>query len=160
MKTSFPDSVPISDESDRRLLNDFQDEFPLVSRPYAELADRLGLSEGEVIDRLGALGAAGAISRIGAVVAPHRLGWSTLAAMAVPEHRLGEVAETVGAFAEVNHNYQRDHRLNLWFVVSGRDKAHVARVLRQIERRTGLAVLDLPMEDSYRLQLGFDLQWS
>jgi len=151
---------PVPDELDRRLLNEFQDGFPLAARPYADIADKLGVSEGEVMERLGALSRAGAISRIGAVVAPHRLGWSTLAAIAVPAHRLDEVAGIVSGFAEVNHNYQREHRLNLWFVVAGRDKARVGRVLREIETLTGLAVLDLPMEESYRLMLGFDLQWS
>lgn len=149
----------VPDELDRRLLNEFQDGFPLTARPYEEIADKLGLSENEVIARLGALSEASAISRIGAVVAPHVLGWSTLAAIAVPAHRLEEVADIVSGFAEVNHNYQREHRLNLWFVVAGRDRAHVGRVLRDIEELTGLAVLDLPMEESYRLMLGFDLQW-
>ena len=160
MAGSFATDARVPDDADRQLLNEFQDGFPLTSRPYAEIADRLGLTEAEVIARLDALCDAGIVSRIGAVVAPHRLGWSTLAAIAVPAHRLDAVAETVSGFAEVNHNYQREHRLNLWFVVAGRDKAHVARVLRDIGELTGLAVLDLPMEESYRLMLGFDLQWN
>jgi len=151
---------PVPDEADRRLLNEFQDGFPLTAQPFAVIADKLGLTEDEVIARLGALSDSGAISRIGAVVAPHRLGWSTLAAIAVPAHRLGEVADIVSSFAEVNHNYQREHRLNLWFVVTGRDEAHVHRVSSEIEELTGLAVLDLPMEEAYRLMLGFDLQWN
>jgi DNA-binding Lrp family transcriptional regulator len=150
----------ILDKIDQRLLNEFQDGFPLTPRPYAKIASGLGVSEREVIGRLDALYKAGTISRIGAVVKPHSLGWSTLAAIAVPEDRLETVAELVSGLAEVNHNYQREHRLNLWFVVAGRDKAHVARVLHDIEDRTDLAVIDLPMEESYRLALGFDLRWN
>jgi len=153
-------SGQLLDEMDQRLLNDFQDGFPLTPRPYAAIATRFGVSERAVIDRLSALVDAGAISRIGAIVPPHRLGWSTLGAIAVPENRLESVAEIVSGFVEVNHNYQRENRLNLWFVVAGRDKDHVARVLREIEQLTGLTVIDLPMEESYRLMLGFDLQWS
>ena len=73
------------------------------------IGEELGLEETDVIARLDALKQSGAISRIGAVVAPHRAGWSTLAAMAVPESRLDEVADLVSAFPEVNHNYEREH---------------------------------------------------
>ncbi|MFO0996971.1 MAG: AsnC family transcriptional regulator [Alphaproteobacteria bacterium] len=145
---------------ERRLLDEFQRDFPLTSRPYAELARRLGTNEARVIETLSSLRARGLVSRIGAVLAPHRVGWSTLAAMGVPAHRLDEVAALVSAYDEVNHNYEREHGLNLWFVVAGMDRDHVAGVLRDIEERTGLVVLDLPLEEAYRLDLGFALQWT
>ena len=66
--------------TDFQLVNDWQRDFPLVSRPYAELGAWLGISEAEVITRLRALAEAGTVSRIGAVFRPHTLGWSTLAA--------------------------------------------------------------------------------
>ncbi len=147
-------------ELDRRLLDEFQRDFPITSRPYAELANRLSTDEKTVIARLDQLRQLGLISRVGAVVAPHRAGWSTLAAMAVPEERLEEVAALVSGFPEVNHNYEREHRLNLWFVVTGADAGQVAAVLRDIEGQTGLAVLDLPLVEAYRLDLGFPLQWT
>lgn len=148
------------DALDRALLNGFQNGFPLSPRPYAEVADRLGTTEDDVLARLRRLSESGAVSRVGAVVAPHRAGWSTLAAMAVPADRLDAVAGLISGFREVNHNYEREHRLNLWFVVTGRDPAHVADVLRAIAEATGIEVLDLPMESAYRLSLGFELQWS
>ena len=89
--------------------------------------------------------------------APHGAGWSTLAAMAVPAHRLEEVAALVSARPEVNHNYEREHRINLWFVVAAPTEARVGEVLRGIEAATGLPVLDLPLVESYRLDLGFAL---
>lgn len=145
---------------DRSLLDDFQRDFPLTERPYADVAARLGIDESAVIDRLRLHLDDRRISRIGAVVAPHSAGWSTLAAMTVPEDRLDEVAELVGTYSEVNHNYEREHRLNLWFVVTGRDRAHVAEVLGDIEAQTGIDVLDLPLLEAFRLDLGFPLQWT
>jgi DNA-binding Lrp family transcriptional regulator len=106
------------------------------------------------------LHARGLISRVGAVVTPHRAGWSTLAAMTVPPDRLPEVAALVSGFAEVNHNYEREHRLNLWFVVTGEDRNHVAAILDEIHVRTALKVIDLPLLESFRLDLGFPLLWS
>lgn len=148
------------DTIDKRLLDEFQRGFPLTARPYAALAKELGVDENEVIDRLRALQDSGAVSRIGAIVAPQCAGWSTLAAMAVPPERLTEVADLVSAYPAVNHNYEREHRLNLWFVVTGPDENSVGDVLRDIQSRTDIAVLDLPMIEAYQLDLGFPLQWN
>ncbi|MBI5120633.1 MAG: Lrp/AsnC family transcriptional regulator [Rhodospirillales bacterium] len=145
------------DEFDRRLLSDFQRSFPLVPQPFAELARRLDCCEDEVIEAYGRLKDEGAISRIGAVVRVNAAGASTLAAIAVPQSRLDEVAALVSAYPEVNHNYEREHGLNLWFVVTAPDRARVDAVLADIGIRTGLEVLDLPMRAEYHIDLGFDL---
>jgi DNA-binding Lrp family transcriptional regulator len=148
------------DALERRLLEGFQRDLPLVERPFAEIGRRLGCDEATVIDMLARLGEAGVVSRVGAVVEPHRAGWSTLAAMAVPETRLKAVADLVSAYAEVNHNYEREHRVNLWFVVTAPSRRRVEEVLGDIVARTGLRVLDLPLVEAYRLDLGFALTWS
>ncbi|MGE5547956.1 MAG: AsnC family transcriptional regulator [Solirubrobacterales bacterium] len=148
------------DDHDRRLLSEFQQDFPLVARPYAAIAERLGLGEGEVIGRLGALKAEGFVSRVGAVFTPHRVGHSTLAAMAVPPAWLERIAAIVSAYPEVNHNYQRDHRLNLWFVVTAASCDEVHAVLADIANRTGIEVLDLPLVEDFHIDLGFDIRWS
>ena len=145
--------------TERRLIDEFQRDLPLVPRPYATLAERLGVDEGTVLALLAKLQADGVISRIGAVVEPHAAGWSTLAAMAVPEWALAQIADFVSAFPEVNHNYEREHRLNLWFVVTAPSKERGRQVLAEIEYRVGVPVLDLPLEEAFRLDLGFKLQW-
>ena len=144
---------------DRRLLDDFQQDFPLDPQPFATIADQLGVSEDVVIERLGYLKRFGALSRVGPVLRPNRVGASTLAALAVPEDSLEAVAGMVSALPEVNHNYEREHAYNLWFVVTAADRDTVDRVLRRIESDTGLAVLDLPMLEDYFIDLGFSLQW-
>ncbi len=145
---------------EKRLLNDFQHDLPLVSRPFAAMAERLGVSEQDVIDTLAALRERGFISRIGAVFRANTIGASTLAAMAVPEDELEKVAGLVNGYREVNHNYQREHRFNLWFVVTAEDEAALRRVLDDIETRSGHAVLHLPMLADYHIDLGFELQWT
>jgi len=144
----------------RALLDGFQRDFPLVPRPYAAIAERLGCDEESVIELLRGLRDSGLVTRIGPVFAPHRAGASTLAAMAVPPDRLDEVAAMVSGYEEVNHNYEREHRLNLWFVVAAPDPARVAAVLGEIGRRTGLEMLDLPLERAFHIDLGFPLQWT
>lgn len=139
------------------LLDAFQRDLPLQPRPYALMADGLGISEEELLAILRRLVANGTVSRVGAVVTPHRAGWSTLAAMQVPQEMLNAVADFVSGFAEVNHNYEREHRLNLWFVIAAASRWRVEQVLREIEYRTSLPVLDLPLEEAFRLDLGFRL---
>jgi DNA-binding Lrp family transcriptional regulator len=144
---------------EKRLLNEFQREFPLCSRPFAEIAQRLGVSEAETIDALRSLSADGTISRVGAIVRPHSIGTSTLAAMAVPSARLEEAADIVNGYSEVNHNYEREHGYNLWFVATSSNETQLEHVLCDIEQRSGLPVLRLPMLEDYHIDLGFDLQW-
>lgn len=148
------------DAVDRRLLDGFQRGLPLVTRPFAALANALGLDEAEVIARLRRLEAEGAVARVGAVLPPNRLGASTLAALAVPAERFEAVAALVSAYGEVNHNYEREHRFNLWFVVTAETAEQVAAVLADIEARTGLPVLELPLVEPFHIDLGFPLQWS
>ncbi len=145
---------------EKRLLNDFQHGLPLVSRPYAAMAERLGVGEQDVIDMLAALQDRGFISRVGAVFRANTIGASTLAAMAVPEEEIEAVARLVNGYREVNHNYQREHRFNLWFVITAEDEAALRRVLDDIETRSGHAVLHLPMLADYHIDLGFELQWT
>ena len=148
------------DDLDRRLIEAFQRDLPLCPEPYAAMAEALGTTEADVLERLARLEAEGVVSRVGAVVAPHRAGWSTLAAMAVPEGDLDAVAATVSACPEVNHNYARQHRLNLWFVLTASSRARVQAVLAAIEAETGIEVLDLPLERAYGIDLGFKPSWN
>ncbi len=142
---------------ERALLNDFQRDFPLDPRPFARIAEALGVEEDAVLSTYADLQRRGLIARIGPVVRPHRLGWSTLAAMRVPPERLDEVAGMVTGYPEVNHNYEREHDLNLWFVVTAANREEVLGVLADIASRSGLRVLDLPLEEPYRVDLGFPI---
>lgn len=147
-------------ETDKQLLDDFQRDFPLVSRPFAAIGDRVGMSEQDVIDAYQHFAEERYVSRIGAIIKPNAVGASTLAAMAVPTDRLEAVAALVSGYDEVNHNYAREHAFNLWFVVAAGDVMRVNWVLSQITEKTGLAVMNLPILEDYHLDLGFKLQWT
>jgi DNA-binding Lrp family transcriptional regulator len=140
------------------LLNDFQRGFPLTPAPFDVLSHRLGMGVEEVLEMLRRLTRDGVISRIGAVFRPNRIGVSTLAAMAVPEARLANVAQLVNRHPEINHNYEREHPFNLWLVATAANAAHLDRVLHAIEQETGLPVMRLPMVQDYHIDLGFDLR--
>ena len=144
-------------EQDRLLLNQVQQDFPLHPEPFKVLADQLGMPEEEILERLQLFEQQNAISRFGAVFNHHQAGASTLAALAVPEEEIEQVAEFVNAFAEVNHNYEREHEFNLWFVVNAPDQQGVEQVLNKISAAYPYALLDLPMVKGYHIDLGFPL---
>ncbi|MCK4674705.1 MAG: Lrp/AsnC family transcriptional regulator, partial [Gammaproteobacteria bacterium] len=121
---------------------------------------QLGVSEEKVMETMQSLQDRGAISRVGPVFKPNRVGVSTLAAMSVPEQHLECVARIVSAFPEVNHNYEREHEYNLWFVVTASSEEHLDIVLYEIEQHAEYPLMSLPMLDDYFIDLGFKLKMS
>lgn len=141
-----------------RLLNNYQRNFPLLPAPFEHIAQSLNTDPDTVLKRLRELQKNGAVSRVGAVFRPNTVGVSTLAAIAVPDNLLECVAPIISAFPQVNHNYEREHEYNLWFVVTARDQAALEHSLRQIGERTGYPVLSLPLVKDYHIDLGFPMQ--
>lgn len=139
------------------LLNRWQHDFPLVDEPYARIGDALGIEAAEVLAEYRALLEEGSVSRIGGVFGAGAGGSALLCAMAVPPARLEAVARQVSAHTGVNHNYQREHHFNLWFVITGgaRDPLHAE--LSALEQATGASALRLEMQRAYVIDLGFDL---
>ena len=154
------DAASTYTDLEKRLLNDFQHDLPMSPTPYADIAEQLGVSEDEVLTSISKLQDEGVISRVGPVFTPNRIGVSTLAAMSIPEEELECVARIISAFPEVNHNYERDHDFNLWFVVTASDEEHLAIVLQEIEQHAEYPLMSLPMLEDYFIDLGFKLQWA
>jgi DNA-binding Lrp family transcriptional regulator len=126
------------DDIDRRIVNALQEGFPLSPRPYAEAAQRLGLSEDDLISRLKHLLEIRAITRFGPFLDAAAMGGAfCLCAMAVPSERFEAVMIQVNARPEVAHNYERAHRLNMWFVLAAETPEGIGQVAREIEGETG-----------------------
>jgi DNA-binding Lrp family transcriptional regulator len=146
------------DAVNRRIINAFQGGFPIAERPYAEAATRVGIGEDELIERIEDMLDAGTLTRFGPLYNAEAMGGAlTLAALAVPVERYDEVAETVNAFPEVAHNYERAHALNMWFVIATDDPARAYDVIEEIEAKTGLTVYDMPKEEEFFIGLHFTL---
>jgi DNA-binding Lrp family transcriptional regulator len=142
------------DALDRRIVDVLQGGFPLAERPYADVAARLGIAEEVLLARLERLLADGVLSRFGPLFNAERLGGAlTLAAMAVPEARFEEVAALVNAHPEVAHNYAREDAFNMWFVIATERPEQLPAIIAEIERETGLPVVDLPKRAEFFLAL-------
>jgi DNA-binding Lrp family transcriptional regulator len=142
----------------RHLLNDFQREFPLNPEPFERIARELDTSSTTVLEHLRELQVTGVVSRVGPVFRPNTIGASTLAAMAVPPRELEDIAAIVNRFPQVNHNYEREHHYNLWFVVTAESRQAIDGTLDDISRQTGYDVMSLPLLKDYHIDLGFSMR--
>jgi len=142
------------DAIDKRLINALQGDFPLVAEPYREVAETLGLSEAELLQRLESLIQRRVLTRFGPMFQIERAGGAfVLAAMKVPEHEFERVAAQVNAFPEVAHNYRREHALNMWFVLATATPQAIAETIAAIEAATGLPVFPFPKEREYFVEM-------
>ena len=142
------------DPIDRAIVNDLQAGFPISHRPYAEVAARLGIDEADLLDRLRRMLDRGILTRFGPLFHAERLGGGlTLAAVEAPEDRFDALAAIVNAFPEVAHNYRREHRLNMWFVVATETPERISEVLAAISEQTGLKVFDTPKIEEFYIGL-------
>lgn len=138
------------DNIDRQIINQLQDGFPVCAAPYQHAAQQLGISEADLLARLQALLADGTLSRFGPLYHAERVGGAlTLAAVKVPLERYDEVTDIINAFPEVAHNYQRNHVLNMWFVLATETPAQLQQALADIEQQTGLPVYNMPKINEY-----------
>ncbi|MFW5642346.1 MAG: Lrp/AsnC family transcriptional regulator [Roseicyclus sp.] len=141
------------DALDRAIVNALQAPLPLVPRPYAVLAERLGLDEADLLARLEGLLGRGVATRFGPFVDAEAMrGAFCLCALAGPAKRFDEVAEAVKRQPEVVHNYARDHALNMWFVLATETPEGIAEAARRIEATTGPEVLCFPKERIFALE--------
>ena len=137
------------------IINTYQNDFPLTRRPFATIAKGLNTTEDEVLRVIRKLSANKVISRVGPVFKPATIGVSTLAAMAIPAAQLLSVANYISKLSAVNHNYERSHHFNLWFVITSANQKKLDDLLVSIEEHCGYKVLNLPMIKDYHIDLGF-----
>ncbi|WP_300457350.1 AsnC family transcriptional regulator [Desulfobacula sp.] len=151
--------MPVIDEQNKKILNTIQVDFPIHSRPYKIIADKLGLSEDELIQRITQMKQEMLIRRIGGNFSPDRLGYhSTLCAARVPKDKLTLFTTTVNSYSGVTHNYKRDHDFNIWFTFIAASVDIIEDSLKQISKATGVeTILNLPATRVFKISANFKL---
>ena len=145
---------PALSRDDRLLIDALHGGFPLVERPFALLAERFGMSEEALIARIQRLLGDGALTRFGPLYQIERAGGRfVLAALQAPRERYEEVAAIVNGFDEVAHNYEREHALNMWFVLAVETDGDEHGVVARIEAATGMPVFAFPKEREFFVEL-------
>jgi Transcriptional regulators len=147
------------DGIDKKILNIIQKDFPLVAEPFKAVAEKVGISEDEVLERISRLKQEGIIRRIGAVFDSKKMGFvSTLCAARVPEEKLKDFVEVVNSYAGVTHNYRRNHEYNVWFTFIAPDKETLKKSLAEIRNRAGIEdIISMAASRTFKIDASFEL---
>ena len=146
-------------DTDRKILDIIQTDFPIEERPYAVVGRMVGLTQAETLARVRAMKQKGVIRRIGANFHSRKLGWhSTLCAACVPEDRLDIFVAEVNKHPGVTHNYLRRHKQNVWFTYIGPSEEFVRKSLLEITRKTGIEILNLPARKMFKIKVDFPME--
>ncbi len=148
----------ILDDVDRAILDLLQNDFPLVVQPYLEMANRLKISENELLSRVTEMKDSGLIRRIGGIIDSRNIGfYSTLCALTVPEARIESVAATINQVSGVTHNYLRDHDYNMWFTLTAPSCEAALKTLQELEILLGLKIMNMPAQKVFKIKVSFDM---
>lgn len=154
------------DHIDRLILNSIQEDFPVESRPYQALAERinqahrLSLTGDDVLGRVTNLKKNGYIRRLGAVFNARELGYnSTLCAARVPQDKVETFAARVNQAPQVTHNYLRSDELNVWFTFTSETQEELFNFLGKLKQETGVEEIHiLESEKLFKIKVGFQLR--
>ena len=145
-------------DTDRELLRALQSGIPLTDRPFKESGERAGLSENEAIERIQSMLDNGILRKVGAIIAPRKMGYvSTLAAVNAPGSEVETIAELINGYRGVTHNYLREGEPNIWFTMTEPDSEILDYNLAEIEKAIGYPVRRMPVEKLYKIGVKFDI---
>lgn len=147
------------DATDKTIINRIQTDFPIDARPFKIIAEELGLTEAQVIERVKTMKEEGIIRRLGGNFVPHKVGFvSTLCAAKVPEDKIDDFATVVNRYTGVTHNYQRENEFNIWFTFIAPSREEIAQNLEQIAKETGVnTILNLPATKVFKIRAKFEV---
>jgi DNA-binding Lrp family transcriptional regulator len=147
------------DNIDKKILNILQKDFPLIERPFLEVAQKCGLIEEEVVRRIRKLKEEGIIRRIGASFDAAKLGKvSTLCAARVPEKDLESFVKFVNSMPGITHSYRRNNVYNVWFTLNAESEKDIEEILAQLKAETGVGnMLSMKSERIFKINATFNI---
>lgn len=133
------------DPIDKMLIAAVQGGLPLCERPYAAIAQQLGLQEQTVLTRLQRLQDQGAIKRFGVIVRHHELGYraNAMVVFDIDDNEVARLGHCIGQFEYVTLCYRRPRVLpawpyNLFCMIHGKDRDAVLAHVEELRQRCGL----------------------
>lgn len=127
-------------ELDITIIKVLQDDLPLVEKPFKLIADKLGITEKKLLDKIEEYIAMGIIRRFGATINHLKAGFAANAMVVwdVDDKRTKEAGRLMAQFAEVSHCYQRlrnaDWQYNLFTMVHGKTREQCRQIVEKIAR--------------------------
>ena len=130
------------DALDKKIIQAMQDEFPVVEKPYEEIAGRIGITEAELLARLQVFKRDGQIRKMGAVLRHREVGFSSnvLCAWAVPGQQIETVAQQMSESTAVSHCYDRntmpDWPYSVYTMIHGHSREECNAIAEQLAEKT------------------------
>jgi len=147
------------EEIDNEILNEIQWTFPLVPRPFDEIAKKFSISSDEVKSRLTKMKERGVLRQLSAIFDTRKLGYtSSLVAMEIENDRLEPVALIINKHPGVSHNYERKHQFNLWFTLAVPPGSDLKTELDKFSKLDGIKkVRMLPTLQLFKIGVKLDM---
>lgn len=146
------------EHEDKLLLEEVQQDFPLVPRPFELIGKRCGLSEADVIDRIRILTSSGIIRDIAAILDAEKIGYkSTLVAAKVKPELVESLTSSINLHPGVSHNYLRNHEYNMWFTLALHEGKSFQSEIESLIGTLGVSYLILPAIRKFKVRVGFKL---
>jgi len=160
--TSYNPTNDTPDETDKKILQILQDNFPMVKQPYKHVAEQLNLTETQVLNRLQQLSQRGVTTKIGAVIDTSKIGLSaaTLVALKVPQDKIDTVANIINQYQGVSHNFLREHQYNVWFTLRAQNQAELTKIIQEITQKAAVDpkdILNLPTKTCFKINVRFNM---
>jgi len=129
---------------DREVINELQQDLPLISRPFAEMSARLRTDEGKFPIQCQSLLSRGIIRRFGASVNHREVGFSAnaMTCWAVPAEKMELMADKLAPLRQVSHCYERktnpEWHYNLFAMIHGHTREQCQEIAERVSIETGL----------------------
>jgi siroheme decarboxylase len=137
------DPIELS-EQDVETIRGTQGPMPVTPEPYAPAAERLGVSQDDVLARLESLRERDGLRRVAAILYHRRAGFSAngMGVWKVPDADVLATGRQMAAFRGVSHCYQRptypDWPYSVFTMAHGRSKQECDAILDSIAAATGI----------------------
>ena len=148
------------DETDKKILQIIQDDFPLVQEPWLEISRRLNIDEAEVDKAVKAAHRSRRHSedRSRSLILQSRFKSSNSSRDAGAKKPSKQCCPRHKQYENVSHNYERDHEYNVWFTLAAVNNAELTQTLNDIKQKTGVKehdILDLPTISRFKINVHF-----
>jgi DNA-binding Lrp family transcriptional regulator len=96
-------------EEDKNFIRELQKDMEIIDEPFVKAAKNLGITENELFDKMKHYEDIGVMRRFAAILRHRKVGFTAngMIVWKVPEDRISEVGEKLGAFPQVSHCYER-----------------------------------------------------
>jgi DNA-binding Lrp family transcriptional regulator len=153
-------AIPL-DDFDKQLLNQMQGAFPIVPRPYAEVATKLDVPEDRVLTRVQELVDQRIIRQVTPIFDTRAFGYgSMLVAAKVDAENPWRAAKIINEHPGVSHNYLRNHEFNMWFTIAVEEDSELGLqgTLEVLQRDTGAeSIRQLPTLKLFKIRMDLDM---